>query len=346
MVFCLFACCIPVRGSKRAIIYDFSREYWVHIPNSLAEIITQYQGKSKTEIYALYDSKDHEVLDSYFHFLEVHEFIFYIPRKEKKRFPPISTEWDYPAKISNAILDIGSYDLGNALAQLTNLGCGYIQIRQSEFDQVLDWSTILQTTAETAIFSIDLYIPFTQYDRETMEIWLSKHKRIQNIYIYGSPKHSIEHIRGRTYGNLIYVMQSLLSSVYIQDPAYFTVTTSLFIESLHYNNYLNRKIYIDFEGNIRNAPEQEHTFGNVNKDNIADIVDTKSFKCFWEIHKDVILVCRDCEYRYMCVDNRIPLKEPDTEIWYFNSPCAYNPYIAKWKQDPGYLPADPKHQNI
>ena len=348
-VFHQFACCIPVMGAKRAIMYDLNRATWCHIPNDLANILKRFQGVSKADVYAQFDSANHVILDTYFHFLEEREFIFYTPLEQRDCFPTISTKWDYPAKINNAILDIGSDfgadNVGEVLTDLETLGCNHIQLRQSDALAVLDWSTILQITRTTAIFSIDVYIPYTQYSREKIDHWVAEHKRIQNVFMYGAPKQSINYFQERAYGNLICVTQSLFSDVFIQDPAYFTVNRSLYTESLRYNNYLNRKLYIDSLGNIKNAPEQEVIFGNIHKDKLADVINMQSFKSLWKIHKDMLLVCNDCEYRYMCVDNRIPVKVPNSEMWCFCTSCAYNPYIAKWKNEPGFIPANPTFKN-
>ena len=42
-----------------------------------------------------------------------------------------------------------------------------------------------------------------------------------------------------------------------------------------------------------------------------------------------MLVCNDCEYRYMCLDSRLPLQFNNK--WYYEKDCGYNPYKALWK---------------
>lgn len=49
----------------------------------------------------------------------------------------------------------------------------------------------------------------------------------------------------------------------------------------------------------------------------------------------MIDVCKDCEFRYMCVDAAIPNKRKDNS-WYRSSECNYNPYISKWNNEEGY----------
>jgi hypothetical protein len=39
----------------------------------------------------------------------------------------------------------------------------------------------------------------------------------------------------------------------------------------------------------------------------------------------------------MCTDSRIPIQTQDG-TWHFETECAYNPYLAKWKGEKGYQP--------
>ena len=48
-------------------------------------------------------------------------------------------------------------------------------------------------------------------------------------------------------------------------------------------------------------------------------------------------MCKDCEFRNICVDIRVPYKRVENE-WYHKSECNYNPYISKWKGEKDYLP--------
>jgi hypothetical protein len=63
------------------------------------------------------------------------------------------------------------------------------------------------------------------------------------------------------------------------------------------------------------------------------------FKKLWQITKNQIDVCKDCEYRYMCTDCRCFIKDPQN-IYSQPSKCNYNPYVAKWKDEEGYVPIE------
>jgi len=44
--FHIFACCFPVKGKTRGILYDIQRQDFDYIPNDLIDIIEKYEGKT------------------------------------------------------------------------------------------------------------------------------------------------------------------------------------------------------------------------------------------------------------------------------------------------------------
>jgi hypothetical protein len=61
----------------------------------------------------------------------------------------------------------------------------------------------------------------------------------------------------------------------------------------------------------------------------------KDYSDLWHANKDSIEVCNVCEYRYMCIDKRVPVKR-NNDSWYFEEECDYNPFISKWKGEKWY----------
>ncbi len=58
---------------------------------------------------------------------------------------------------------------------------------------------------------------------------------------------------------------------------------------------------------------------------LLSIISNQTFQEYWNISKGKIEVCRDCEFRYVCNDGRIPLKR-DEKMYYFEESCTYDPY--------------------
>ena len=56
-----------------------------------------------------------------------------------------------------------------------------------------------------------------------------------------------------------------------------------------------------------------------------------SFKKLWGITKDMIMICSDCEFRYMCVDCRI-LRSDQSNTYSKPLKCKYDPYTANWSK--------------
>ena len=119
----------------------------------------------------------------------------------------------------------------------------------------------------------------------------------------------------------------------------FRSNRNLFSESQYHHTYFNRKLYIGPNGEIKNAPECEETFGNIKDlnsvEDLKEIISTPAFQKYWFVHKDLCDVCKHCEFRHMCVDNRMPFERADNQ-WYHKIECNYNPFIAKWEGEIGY----------
>ncbi|RYE54501.1 MAG: grasp-with-spasm system SPASM domain peptide maturase [Sphingobacteriales bacterium] len=117
----------------------------------------------------------------------------------------------------------------------------------------------------------------------------------------------------------------------IVDPDFFQSNIPHYTESLSHNTCLNRKISIDIEGNIRNCPSMLKSFGNVNDTTLHDAINKPGFKSNWNITKDEVTKCKDCEFRYVCTDCRAYRENPD-DIYSAPLKCGYNPYTCAWEE--------------
>lgn len=68
---------------------------------------------------------------------------------------------------------------------------------------------------------------------------------------------------------------------------------------------------------------------------LEDILLQEKIQHIWHITKDNVMVCRDCEYRYVCFDCR-PLSDGAANGYadFFHAPpprCTYNPYTGEWQ---------------
>lgn len=126
---------------------------------------------------------------------------------------------------------------------------------------------------------------------------------------------------------------------YEKQMSEFSANYKLVSESFMSHTYFNRKLFIGIDGEIKNAPECDENFGLIqnvkNTDDLEKIINSSRFKKYWKVRKDDTDVCKECEFRHMCVDNRVPIERTKNQ-WYHKIECNYNPYIAKWKGKEGY----------
>lgn len=74
--------------------------------------------------------------------------------------------------------------------------------------------------------------------------------------------------------------------------------------------------------------------GNILSTSLLEVVIGQKLETIWRSTKDNVLVCQDCEYRYVCFDCR-PLSEGVNQGKgeYLTAPyprCTYNPYNGEW----------------
>lgn len=79
---------------------------------------------------------------------------------------------------------------------------------------------------------------------------------------------------------------------------------------------------------------RNHAVGNVVVQDLETVLISSAMQQIWHTTKDNVMVCRDCEYRYVCFDCR-PLSEAAAQgnADYLHAPyprCTYNPYTGEW----------------
>lgn len=128
-------------------------------------------------------------------------------------------------------------------------------------------------------------------------------------------------------------MESLVRHGLILGPD-FSAAPSFFQRSTDGHNCLAGKITITDNGNVLPCIfSREQIVGNVRQKSLEKVLEGKIQK-IWGLTKDDVLVCQDCEYRYVCFDCR-PISEGAScgNGQYETAPyprCTYNPYEGIW----------------
>lgn len=277
----------------------------------------------------------------YSHYKKSHSEIDNITKKINIK---ISNEhylrWESPSVITNSIITISD---GNQLYKSDKLDlilqfcsvsiCKHVVIRVEGKLQTKDIETVLLKLCKYELHSVLIICDFNeQYYTDRFGELIMSVQINKKLLVLNSPfEKNFEDTMFFTQKNNLYSTEKTEMEI--------KANLHLFSESQLHNTYFNRKLYIGPKGEIKNAPECEEWFGFIQDietpEQLKEIVRTSEFQKYWFVHKEICDVCKDCEFRHMCVDNRIPYKRKDDD-WYHKRECNYNPYISKWKGEEGY----------
>ena len=191
---------------------------------------------------------------------------------------------------------------------------------------------LMDALTDMGINGVEIILPYyeNKESMESLERLLDKYSRIIRLVIYKSPELKVTRFE-KSLAEVLFIEENIMSENCCGKIKYeyFNANIQLFTESQKYNSCLNRKIGIDTLGNIKNCPSMEKVYGNIVQDRIKDIVKYKNFKKYYYLNKDQITVCKDCEFRYVCVDCRAYTENNNL----LGKPlkCNYDPYTAQWK---------------
>jgi SPASM domain peptide maturase of grasp-with-spasm system len=323
--------CFVVRGHLRSAIYDTRRQAYSLIDNVHADELKDFEGCGETEVRT-------QMNPDLLRFVLEQEFAFFWPSGLIGYFSDISMDFFHPAPLSNAILEGRGLHVLDRIHMLLKTGCRYFAILLREPVSLRTLDEYLSGAAFETVPTLELYLEQLDDARSgDIREFIRRHPFIASVNIHNAP------------ANRFFIENQVPVAVSrgplerprpVISPDVFFVNLQLLIESRHHNPYFHRKIYIGPEGDIRNAPEDSRIFGNIrdiaDARQIAGIVEHSDFRRYWDIPKDNIDVCRDCEFRYMCTDARVPSGRPDGS-WFFPTECAYNPYICKWENEDGFM---------
>lgn len=325
-----------VKGYLRSCIYDLQRHSHDVVPHSLPEFLKELEKKGFAELKRKTPKKFHDTLKEYLSYCLENEYVFELPaRINKKQFKKIDFSYKSPSIITNMIIEINNV-LEVSTEQIKWLiravKCYHLQFILKGLKVMSELKTMLEEISAIGLNSIELILPFkSEHDYNAL---IGSNTNISRIVVHSAPKTNTDHPQ-------IQFSHKQPHQTNRKGDVEFRVNMSLFSESQKNNVYFNQKLYISSIGEIKNAPEDSLVHGNINDglsvQQLLSLIRSSKFQKNWKITKDSIDVCKDCEFRYMCVDNRIPIKRNQKE-WYFESECSYNPYIGKWKDEEGFIP--------
>lgn len=291
MDFRLYPDCKCVRGKHNGAIYDLTRNAIYLIPNELSERV------DGDTIHLECFSSDKQK-----------EFTDFLLENELGRFDmpseitSLSDEFISASLISNAIIEIGSeiLPLSKIAEELSDMVCETVFLRflnTFPSDFIIECSKYFMCLSMS---SIEIGLLYDEshikscIDNIIVNIPLCSRLIVVNAPFDRTDNYMDVPIR--------YTRKSF--SCNTESPfdysTFANANLRLYVESLHHNNCLNRKVVIDQHGYIKNCPELKEYFGNVNNCSLIDVVNNDNFRKLWNVNKDGDHKCGRCELRYAC----------------------------------------------
>ncbi|MBC9798467.1 grasp-with-spasm system SPASM domain peptide maturase [Sinomicrobium weinanense] len=330
MTYKLFSNCVPVKGFNKSIIVDLQRNDYKNIPNSLYQILCSHKILDFEKLKCIYE--DQKIIEEYKAFLIENEFIFECSEHEVNNFPAISTDFYKPFHITNAVIEISNslsgkiHELKNSFDELGVQDC-FLLFYEENIEFLNDFFTVFD---DSRLLSVQLLYPTTK--KINIKRVAKQFPRVTKIIFFNA---KYDKIVDNTPA-VIYSTKSIDSFKFCGEiNNYFVANTDTFLESLNHNSCLHKKIAIDRNGNIKNCPAMPQSFGNIKDTTLEEAFNHSEFKKYWNVTKDMIQVCKDCEFRHICTDCRAY-----TERTYFEGDidlskplkCGYNPYTNEWAE--------------
>ncbi|SEC91443.1 SPASM domain peptide maturase, grasp-with-spasm system [Tenacibaculum sp. MAR_2009_124] len=325
----LFSCVLISKGYSKIILIDIQRKDYYSLSVKYSTILNSLQT-------GLLISQIDKEFDSLISFLREEELIF--NTTEPFKFPAISTSMKFRNIISNVSLIASEYTIDYILDK------SFIKI----LDSLMVEAIFIHINSEVLNKTKKIVAHFSSCVARSMELSLSndtksinfykslveQNPRINKIYVHNSNSQTVEELYHDSFVVYSTKKDNLFEKTRSMSKDYLQINRTLALESHHYHTYFNRKLFFNERGEIMNAPECKKSFGNIKNikspQDLLNIISLPEFQKYWYINKQKTAICKDCSYKLMCVDERLPYPLNDKE-WYHKEECNYNPYIGEWK---------------
>jgi hypothetical protein len=308
------------KGYNRTLIYDSLKAEIYFIPNFYYDFL--YSNNF------IFDKN--EIEDNFFTYLVDKEMIFESNDDIKNYFPKMNDDSEIPYDIITMVIElseINAYNLYKLNLTKTNGSIPHFNFIFSNF---------------TSLETINLFAEFVETNEaDTFEITL-----LDGFCFSDELFKSIEFVKK-------IIIVNNFSNIKITDPSVnknrfykeidninlkLSVNLLTYFESDKKHVYFNKKMFIGKNSEIKNSFETNEIFGYLDKiiePNVKSIINQSRFQYFWDAKKEETLICNVCEFRRLCVDNRIPVNIKGR--WLHKKECDYNPYISKWENEEDFL---------
>lgn len=327
MKYFLRADIIPCKGYRRTALIDIVNAEVSFLDNSYYDTLQK-----------LYSTGLKVIDENLLSLLESDNYI--IKAKSIDNFPRISLKITSSIfLVDNCIIDRNnksSYSIINVLQQLDNLNCKYVQFRFFDYSEEIYEIIDYLNTSNSFIQNVEVIIKKTNNHFHKLEELFYRNLRINKLIVFkGNKTDILSSDQGRIFLEIENTIDDCKSCGLVSTNGFF-INKYHFKEANNVNTCLSKKISIDINGEIKNCPSMSKSFGNIKNTTLEEALSHTSFKDYWNISKDHIEVCKDCEFRYICTDCRAYTERTHTndKELDISKPlkCGYDPYLGKWEE--------------
>ena len=102
-----------------------------------------------------------------------------------------------------------------------------------------------------------------------------------------------------------------------------------FFYSKYFNPCLGHQVALDTRGEIKACLWLDEIIGNIDSDNLKDLIISGKFDKYWEISMEKIETCKECEMRFNCDDCRVLTLNKTGNLYAKPGHCHYDPYSGE-----------------
>ncbi|MFP3833420.1 grasp-with-spasm system SPASM domain peptide maturase [Chryseobacterium sp. SIMBA_028] len=336
--FNLFSTLLITKGAGRILISDLQRNVSELYPLELNEMIEELKHLSIEEVLGMYDKESKKIAQKYLDVLLENEYGFITDNDWEKGFPALSHEYFEPSIITDLFIEMTDISLLNQLKiSIEHLEIKHLVIYSSNSFAVEDFIYIDKIFKSSVLSGIEIFSPFHERINNMFIQDLNKGtERLYSLIFYNCPKEFVKTKDEFRFALNFVEDQLKISSCGKVEIQYFNTNLPKVLEALNHNSCLHKKIGIDKNGQIKNCPLMQESFGSIRNVSLEEVLQQPDFKKYWNLTKDHIEVCKDCEFRYICTDcraytesshyapNGLDLSKP--------LKCGYNPYTNEWEE--------------
>ncbi|WP_347218002.1 grasp-with-spasm system SPASM domain peptide maturase [Chryseobacterium sp.] len=336
--FNLFSTVFITKGAGRILISDLQRNTSELYPLEFYDLTEELKKNSIEDILAMYDQESQDIVLEYLDILLENEYGFITEEDWDRNFPPLSYEYREPNPINDIFIETSDMSLLKRLRDsIENLEIKHLVIYSSAPFTLEEFIALDNTFSSSVLAGIEVFSPYHEkIDFSFIQELSSRTKRIYNLTFYNCLQKPLGVKRDFNF-SLNFIKKDLkIASCGKVDMKYFNTNLPKILEAVNHNSCLHKKISIDVDGNIKNCPLMQESFGNIQNRSLEEALSQPGFRKYWDITKDSIEGCKDCEFRYICTDCRAYTERSHytPEKLDISKPlkCGYNPYTNEWKE--------------